>query len=250
MKIILAKNYEDLSKKSAEIIVSQVKEKENSVLGLATGSTPIGMYKEIVKMHKNGQVSFGKVSTVNLDEYRGVDKENNQSYYYYMKEQIFKFIDINTKNTYIPNGMNENSDQECENYEKIIENLGGIDLQILGIGHNGHIGFNEPAEEFSEKTYCVELDERTIQANARFFDSIEDVPKEAYTMGIGTIMSSKKILLLVSGQSKADILYETVLGKTTPKIPSTILHEHENVTIIADEDALSKILKEKPDIIK
>lgn len=250
MKIILTKNYAELSKKSAEIIISQVKSKKNSILGLATGSTPIGTYKAIIEMHKNRQVSFENIHTVNLDEYRGISRDNSQSYYCYMKKELFNYIDINLKNTYIPNGMNENAQEECENYENIIKNLGGIDLQILGIGHNGHIGFNEPSDKFSTKTYCVKLDDRTIEANARFFDSFEDVPKEAYTMGIDTIMSAKKILLLVSGASKADILYETILGEVNPQVPSTILNNHENVTIIADEDALSKVLKEKPNIIK
>lgn len=250
MKIFLMDNYEKLSEKSAEIIISQVKNKPNCVLGLATGSTPIATYKNLVKMHKNNEVDFSQVKTANLDEYRGLDKTNDQSYYYFMNENFFQFVNIKAENIKIPDGNNPNFEQECEKYEQDIKNLGGIDLQLLGIGLNGHIGFNEPADFFATKTHCVKLDQSTILANARFFSSPNDVPTQAYTMGIGTIMSAKKILLLATGENKADILFDTVLGKVTPQVPSSILHFHHDVTILADKQALSKILKICPEIIE
>lgn len=247
MKIILTKNYEQLSQVAAQIIISQVSEKNDSVLGLATGSTPIGTYKEIIKLYNDKQVDFSNVKSVNLDEYYGLEKGHEQSYFTFMNENLFKFININE--TYLPDGTNPNSFEECENYEKTIKNLGGIDLQLLGIGHNGHIGFNEPDTIFSTKTHCVRLKPSTIEANARFFETIDDVPKTAYTMGIGTIMSAKKILLLVSGEDKSDILYKTVTGQVRPQTPSSILHFHQNVIIVADELALKKILDICPEII-
>ncbi|MFI3225857.1 MAG: glucosamine-6-phosphate deaminase [Clostridia bacterium] len=249
MKIILTKNYEELSQKAAEIIVSQVNSKPNSVLGLATGSTPVGTYKKIIKMYNDSKVDFSDIKTVNLDEYRGLDKSSDQTYYHFMNENFFQFVNVSKENTHIPDGTNLDADAECEKYEQTILDLGGIDLQLLGIGHNGHIGFNEPDDSFATKTHCVTLDESTIKANARFFESEADVPTQAYTMGIGTIMSAKKILLVATGESKADILFETVLGDVRPQTPSTILHMHHDVTIVADEAALSKILKICPQIV-
>ena len=249
MKILLTKDYKELSQKAAELIAKQVIDKSNSVLGLATGSTPIGTYKELIKMYENKEVDFANVQTANLDEYRGLDKDNDQTYYYFMNDNLFNHVNINAKNTNIPDGTNLDSDNECAKYEQTIKALGGIDLQLLGIGHNGHIGFNEPAADFARTTHCVKLDKSTIEANARFFASIDDVPTEAYTMGIGTIMAAKKILLVATGEDKAEILYKTVLGQVCPQVPSSILQFHQDVTIVADEKALSKILAECPEVI-
>ena len=240
MKIIKTKNYDMMSRKAANIIAAQIINKEDSVLGLATGSTPIGTYKRLIEMYKNEDLDFSKIKTANLDEYRGLTKENNQSYYYFMYNNLFKDINIDLKNTNIPNGMEKDSKKECKRYEEIIGNLGGIDLQLLGLGHNGHIGFNEPQDDFVKTTQCVKLQDSTIEANKRFFNDISEVPKEAYTMGIGTIMKSKKILLIANGEGKAEILNKVINGPITPKVPASILQLHPDVTIIADEAALSK----------
>lgn len=249
MKIILTKNYEEMSQKAAEIIAGQVNEKPNCVLGLATGSTPIGTYNALTEMYNAKKVDFANVQTANLDEYLGIEKTNDQSYAYFMNDNFFKYVNIDQSKTNIPNGQNEDAQAECSRYEARIKEIGGVDLQLLGIGHNGHIGFNEPSDIFEPETFCVTLDKVTIEANARFFNSIDDVPTKAYTMGIGTIMAAKKILLVAKGEDKAEILYQTVTGKVTPKVQSSILKFHQDVTIVADEAALSKILKECPEVI-
>lgn len=240
MKIIKAKDYNDMSRKAANIISAQVILKPDCVLGLATGSTPIGTYKNLIERYENGDLDFGDVSTVNLDEYRGLPRENDQSYYYFMHSNLFDYVNINPERTNLPDGMNPDADAECARYEEVIRSMGGVDLQLLGLGHNGHIGFNEPAEEFEKETHCVNLQERTIEANKRFFASIDDVPKQAYTMGIKTIMMAKKILIVVSGQDKADIVKEAFFGPVTPHVPASILQMHPDVTVVADEAALSK----------
>lgn len=240
MKIIKAKDYNDMSRKAANIISAQVILKPDCVLGLATGSTPIGTYKNLIEWYENGDLDFGDVSTVNLDEYRGLPRENDQSYYYFMHSNLFDYVNINPERTNLPDGMNPDADAECARYEEVIRSMGGVDLQLLGLGHNGHIGFNEPAEEFEKETHCVDLQERTIEANKRFFASIDDVPKQAYTMGIKTIMMAKKILIVVSGQDKADIVKEAFFGPVTPHVPASILQMHPDVTVVADEAALSK----------
>lgn len=239
MRIIKAKDYDDMSRKAAAVIAAQIIMKPDSVLGLATGSTPIGTYKNLVDAYKKGDLDFSKVKSVNLDEYRGLPRENDQSYYYFMHDNLFKHVNINLDNTHLPDGTEPDSDKACTEYEAIIESVGGQDLQLLGLGHNGHIGFNEPNDEFDRLTHCVDLTESTIEANKRFFASAEDVPKQAYTMGIGTIMKAKKILVVVSGADKAKIVKEAFFGAVTPKVPASILQFHPDVTIVADEAALS-----------
>lgn len=240
MKIIKAKNYDDMSLKAAKVISAQVIMKPNCVLGLATGSTPIGLYKKLVEWYNEGTLDFGDVTTVNLDEYRGLPKENDQSYDYFMHDNLFDYVNINPERINLPDGMNPDADAECARYEAVIEEAGGIDLQLLGMGHNGHIGFNEPAEAFSKMTNCVDLAESTIEANKRFFASADDVPRQAYTMGIGTIMKAKKILVIVNGEGKADIVKKAFFGPVTPQVPASVLQLHPDVTVVADEAALSK----------
>jgi len=235
VKIIKVENYETLSKKAAEIIAAQVAEKPASILGLATGSTPVGAYQELIRMYKRGEVDFAGVTAFNLDEYHPVKKSGDQSYDYFMKEKFFNHV--NVAKTFIPNGEAADHAAECENYEKLVYESGGIDLQLLGIGNNGHIGFNEPADHFPAATHYVALDESTIKANARFFENESDVPKNAITMGIRTIFKAKKIMLLASGAGKAECIKEMVGGKITPKNPSSILQLHPDVTIIVDKDA-------------
>ena len=241
MQIYRAKDYEDMSKKAANIIASQVVLKPDCVLGLATGSTPIGAYKNLVEKYEQGDLDFSQVTTVNLDEYKGLPRENDQSYYYFMHDNLFDHVNVKPENTHLPDGTKEDANEECARYEELIRSLGGQDLQLLGLGHNGHIGFNEPDTVFEKTTHCVDLQESTIEANKRFFASADDVPKQAYTMGIGTIMQAKKILVVVSGEDKADILKEVLYGPITPAVPASILQLHNDVTIVADEAALSKI---------
>lgn len=244
MRILVCKNYDEMSKKAAQIIASQVTLKPDSVLGLATGSTPIGMYKNLVKMYNDNELDFSDVKTFNLDEYYQLPRDNDQSYYYFMHENLFNHINIKEENVNIPNGMNEDVEAECEKYDTAIKNIGGVDIQVLGIGHNAHIGFNEPASIFEKGTNLVDLKESTIQANARFFESIDDVPKKAVTMGIGSIFTAKKIMLMASGEGKAEAIYNTVHGNITPDVPSSILQLHEDVVLILDEEAASKLNKE------
>ncbi len=250
MQIYYAKDYQGLSRKAANIISAQVILKNNSVLGLATGSTPLGVYKQLIDWYEKDDIDFSKCKTVNLDEYYGLSKDNKQSYYYFMVENFFNHININFENINIPNGLNKNEEEECQRYNKIIKDLGGIDLQILGIGTNGHIAFNEPGEAFEKETHCVKLKKETIEANKRFFDSEDMVPKKAYTMGIKSIMNAKKILLLVSGESKSEILYDALFGPVTPKVPASILQLHNDVIVIADDEALKKVQDLKPNLIK
>lgn len=241
MRIIEARDYKDMSRKAANIISAQMILKPESVLGLATGSTPIGVYDQLVEWYKKGDLDFSKVHTVNLDEYKGLDEKNTQSYRYFMNQHLFSRVNIERKNTFVPNGMNDDQKGECERYEKVIANLGGIDLQLLGLGHNGHIGFNEPAEVFVKQMHCVSLSEKTIQANQRFFESKEQVPKQAYTMGIGTIMSAKKILIIISGEDKAEAVKKSFGEEISPYVPASVLQLHNDVTVIADRAALSKL---------
>ncbi len=241
MKIIKAKDYKDLSRKAANIISAQIIMKPNCVLGLATGSTPIGTYQQLVEWYNKGDLDFAEVTSVNLDEYKGLAKENKQSYYSFMHEHLFQYVNINDKRTFLPDGMELNSDKACSDYNKIITTVGGVDLQLLGLGHNGHIGFNEPGMAFEKETHCVNLTETTIEANKRFFESIEEVPKQAYTMGIKTIMQAKKILVVVSGKDKAAIVKEAFFGPVSPSVPASILQMHNDVIIVADEAALSCI---------
>ena len=243
MRIIIEKDYEAMSKKSAEILAEVVKEKPEAVLGLATGGTPVSMYRNLIDMNKEGKIDFSKVTSVNLDEYKGLSGDHDQSYRYFMNNNLFNHINIDKKNTYVPNGLAEDIEKECSEYDKRIENLGGIDLQLLGIGNNGHIGFNEPDDFLHMSTHLTGLTEGTIEANARFFDKKEDVPTEAITMGLGGIMKAKKILLIASGENKAEIISKLVEGKITTQVPATLLQVHPNVTIVVDEAAASLLKK-------
>jgi len=241
MKIIKTADYNEMSRKAANLIGAQVIMKPDCILGLATGSSPIGTYKELIKRCEEGDLDFSQVQSVNLDEYKGLSRDNDQSYYYFMNHNLFDHINIDKANTHVPNGMESDAEKECANYEELIKSLGGIDLQLLGLGHNGHIGFNEPAEEFDKVTHCVDLQESTIEANKRFFASVDDVPRQAYTMGIGTIMSAKKIVVVVSGEDKADIVKRAFSGPVTPSVPASILQMHPDVTVICDAAAYSKV---------
>ena len=244
MTIYVVKDYDEMSKKGAEIIAELLKTKPEANLGLATGGTPVGMYKELIEMNKKGEISFKQVSSYNLDEYYPIEKTNDQSYDYFMKENLFNHVDIDMNNTHIPNGMAANSVEEGKSYDALVRATGGVDIQVLGIGGNGHIGFNEPSDVFEPITHRVTLDERTIQDNARFFNSIEEVPTEAITMGIGTIMTARSILLLASGSGKAPIIKEMLLGKVTPGVPASILQFHKDVKVVLDEEAAAKLLSE------
>ena len=242
MKIIRTKDYRDMSRKAANIISAQMILKDDSVLGLATGSTPIGTYDQLVDWYKKGDLDFSKITTVNLDEYKGLPKENDQSYWYFMNKNLFSRVNIRPDYHFLPDGMNLDSVNECERYEKLIDSLGGIDLQLLGLGRNGHIGFNEPCDSFPQDVHVVDLTESTIEANKRFFASADDVPKQAYTMGIKNIMQAKKILLIAGGEEKAEALKNSLYGPITPSVPASILQLHNDVTVIADEAALSLIM--------
>lgn len=241
MRIIKTKNYEDMSKKAANVIAAVMINKPDCVLGLATGSSPIGTYKNLIKAYENGDLDFSQVTSVNLDEYKGLDHENDQSYFYFMRENLFKHVNIDLNKTNVPNGMEPDADKACAAYNEIIHSVGEVDLQLLGIGHDGHIGFNEPADEFPKETHCVDLTETTINANARFFASKEDVPTQAYTMGIQTIMAAKKVLMVASGADKADIIAQAFFGPVTPQVPASILQFHPDFVLVADEAALSKV---------
>ena len=241
MRIIATKDYNDMSKKAANILSAQVIMKPDCVLGLATGSTPIGTYEKLVEWYEKGDLDFSQVTSVNLDEYKGLDRKNDHSYYYFMHEHLFNHVNIKEENTNVPDGTQPDGEKECARYEELIRSLGGVDIQLLGLGHNGHIGFNEPADAFDKTTHCVDLTESTIEANKRFFASADEVPRQAYTMGIGTIMQAKKILIIVSGEDKADIVRDAFFGPVTPQVPASILQMHSDVTLVADEAALSKI---------
>lgn len=241
MKILVVKNYDEMSKVAAKELAEVISKKPEATLGLATGGTPVGMYKELIDMHKNGELDFSKVTTVNLDEYVGLSGEHDQSYRYFMDSNLFNHVNIRKEYTYVPNGLAEDMHQECVNYDKRIEELGGIDVQVLGIGSNGHIGFNEPSDTLSLGTHVTDLAESTIEANSRYFVSKEEVPTKALTMGLGAIMKAKKILLMVSGESKAEIMDKVVNGKITTQVPASFLQMHKDVVLIIDEDAARKI---------
>ena len=243
MKIIEAKDYQDLSRKAAHILAAQVTLKPESVLGLATGSTPIGTYDCLAEWCKSGDLDFSKAATVNLDEYRGLDHANDQSYYYFMNKHLYSRINIDQSRTHVPDGTEPDPAKESARYEELIRSLGGVDIQLLGIGHDGHIGFNEPNSFFDGDTHCVDLTEMTIEANKRFFASADEVPRQAYTMGIGTIMRARKLLMIITGEDKAEITAAALAGEVTPQVPASIIQFHPDVTVIADAAALSKMPK-------
>lgn len=236
MNFITVKTYEELSNKAASIIASQIILKSNCVLGLATGSSPVGTYKKLIEMNKNGDIDFSGVTSVNLDEYVGLDGSNDQSYRYFMNTNLFDHVNIDKNRTFVPNGCADDLKAEGETYDNLIKNLGGIDLQLLGIGLDGHIGFNEPDTVFTAATHEVTLDESTIEANARFFENKEDVPKTAITMGMMSIMQAKKILLVANGAAKKEIIEKMIYGPVDPQVPASILQLHPDVTVIFSEN--------------
>jgi glucosamine-6-phosphate deaminase len=237
MRIYKVSDYKEMSRKAANIISAHIILKPDCVLGLATGSTPLGIYRQLIEWYKKGDLDFSEVKTVNLDEYKGLAPENNQSYHYFMEGNLFHHVNIKAINTFLPDGLAIDSEAECNRFNEVIDQLGGIDLQLLGLGHNGHIGFNEPDEVFEKGTHCVTLTESTINANSRLFREGELVPSQAYTMGIRTIMLAKKILLVVSGKEKAEILRKALTGPITPSVPASILQMHSDFTVIADAEA-------------
>jgi glucosamine-6-phosphate deaminase len=240
VRIYRGKDYKDMSRKAANILSAQVILKPSSVLGLATGSSPLGVYKQLIEWFKKGDVDFSEVTTINLDEYKGLAPENPQSYRYFMNENFFGHINIRPENTNVPEGLAPEA-EECARYDRVIRQAGGIDMQLLGLGHNGHIGFNEPGGAFDKDTHCVALTDSTIEANMRFFEKAEDVPRKAYTMGIRSIMQARRILVIASGENKSAIVKEAFFGPITPQVPASVLQLHNSVTLVGDEAALSMI---------
>ncbi len=241
MKIYVTEDYQSMSRKAANILSAQVILNPTCVLGLATGSSPVGMYKQLIEWYKRGDVDFSEVRTVNLDEYVGLAPDHDQSYRYFMQSNFFDHINIKPENTNLPNGQAADLAAECKRYNQVIHSQGGIDMQLLGMGHNGHIGFNEPGDTFDLETHVVDLTERTIEANARFFATPNEVPRQALTMGIKTIMQARRILVVVSGEDKADAVKAALTGPVTPKVPASILQLHPNVMLVADKAAMSRV---------
>lgn len=236
MKIIIVENYEEMSDKGAEMIAEVVKNNPCATLGLATGSTPIGLYQRLAEKNERGEISFRGIRTVNLDEYVGLNGENNQSYRYFMNHQLFDHVDIDKNNTHVPCGVAEDMQKECERYTALLRE-NPQDIQLLGLGSDGHIGFNEPGSPFDGHTHVVELEESTIRDNARLFDRIEDVPKSAITMGIADVMQAKQILLLANGANKAQAVRDMVRGEVDERCPASVLQRHRDVTVIIDKEA-------------
>ncbi len=232
MRVIETKSYAELSRKAANLISAQVLSKPDSVLGLATGSTPIGTYKQLIEWYEKGDLDFSEVKSINLDEYVGLTGDHDQSYRYFMNTNLFNHVNIDKTKTNVPSGVAEDLEAECKRYDALIDEMGGIDLQLLGIGHNGHIGFNEPADSFVAPTHVVELGETTINANARFFSSADEVPKMAVTMGIKAIMQAKKVLLIANGPDKKAIVEKALYGPVTPEVPASILQLHPDLTVV------------------
>ena len=241
MKLIRVADAAQAGKVAAEIIAQKIKSCPDCVLGLATGSTPIETYNNLVQIYRQGSVDFSRVRAVNLDEYIGLGAEHDQSYAWFMRQYLFDHVNIDPANTYIPNGLETDSDKECRRYDAVIEALGGIDLQLLGIGPNGHIGFNEPSDAFAKGTHRVDLTEATIAANSRFFESIDQVPKQAYSMGIQNIMHARQLLMVATGENKARAVRDAFLGDINPWVPASVLQLHPDFTLIADEAALSLV---------
>ena len=240
-RIIVAKDPAEVGKLAADVFEDVIGKKPACVIGLATGSTPLPLYRELIAREKAGKIDFTRVRSANLDEYKGLAPDHPQSYRRFMQENLFDHISIKPENTIVPDGLCADVKAMCEGYEEKIEAWGGVDLQLLGIGHDGHIGFNEPADHFPVGTHCVDLTEETIEANKRFFASKDDVPRQAYTMGVGTIMNARKVLLIASGKDKAEIIKKSFFGPVTPEVPASILQMHPDFTLVADEAALSLI---------
>jgi len=245
MRLIKAKDYQEASRQVANIISAQVILRPDSVLGLATGSSPIGAYRQLIEWYNKGDVDFSRVRSVNLDEYVGLAPSHEQSYAYFMHHNFFDFINIKPENVHLPDGLDPDAEGQGEKYDALIRSLGGVDLQLLGIGRDGHIGFNEPCGEFVKGTHCVELTQDTREANARFFGSIDLVPKTAYTMGILDIMQARRVVMIATGSSKAAILKDAFWGPVTPQIPASILQLHPDFTLVADKEALAMVNQEK-----
>ena len=243
IRVYRTENYDAMSIRAANILAAQVYLKPDCVLGLATGSTPIGLYKELIKKYEAGELSFAQVHTVNLDEYKGLAPTHDQSYRYIMQTNLFDHIDVKPENTNVPNGLAGDPEAECARYDALRETLGDTDIQLLGLGRNGHIGFNEPGPSFVKETHVVDLTESTIDANARFFASMDDVPRQALTMGIGYIMTAKRVLVVASGADKADAVCKMVCGPITPEVPASILQLHPDVTLVVDEAAAAKLIE-------
>ena len=239
MRIYVTEDYSAMSRRVADILAAQVILKPDCVLGLATGSTPVGAYKQLVERYKNGDLDFSQTRSINLDEYVGLAPGHSQSYRYFMQSNLFDHVNINPDNTHVPNGLADDPAEECRRYNDIIRRLGPIDLQLLGMGHNGHIGFNEPSDSFERETHVVDLTETTIQANARFFASADEVPRRAVTMGIQAIMQAGKVLVAVSGKDKAEIVKAAFTGPVTPRVPASVLQMHPDVVLVGDRAALS-----------
>ena len=244
MKLIVAPDYAGICEKAADIFAAEIHHNPACVLGLATGSTPVGLYQALIRRYQEGALDFSKVQTFNLDEYCGLAGDHPQSYRYFMQKNLFDHVNIPPEHTHIPSGIAVDPEQECRRYDALIESCGGIDIQLLGIGHNGHIGFNEPDDHFPVGSHLTRLAESTIQANSRFFASESEVPTHAITMGAGSILKAKKILLMASGEGKAEILCRSMTGPVTPFVPASVLQLHRDVVILADEAAASLIRKQ------
>ncbi len=249
MRIYMEKDYDAMSRRAAHIIAAEIHKNPACVLGLATGSTPVGTYQQLIQWCKDGDISFREVVTVNLDEYQGLSGDHDQSYRYFMNDNLFDHVDIDKDFTFVPDGLAADAEAECAAYDEIVEALGYADLQLLGIGHNGHIGFNEPDTVFTKETHVVQLTDSTIDANTRFFASRDEVPRQALTMGMGCIMNAGRVLLIASGEGKAQALYDTVCGPIDPQCPASILQLHPDVVIVGDEAALSKVAEAGVDML-
>ncbi|GEB34618.1 glucosamine-6-phosphate deaminase [Brevibacillus sp. FSL K6-0770] len=241
MKLVIVKDYQEMSRKAAELLASEVKQHPQTVLGLATGGTPVGMYRELIKLHEDEGIDFSQAQSFNLDEYVGLSSAHPQSYRAYMQENLFQHINLPADKTHVPTGDAVDLDKECARYEEAIREAGGIDIQVLGIGNNGHIGFNEPGSSAESTTRVVQLTESTIEANARYFASVEEVPTQAVSMGIKTILGAKKVVLLASGEAKAQAVRLMVEGEPTADVPASLLQLHPDVTVIVDEAAASQL---------
>ena len=250
IRIYYSKTQKEAAEKCAKVLGDTLKAKEDAVFGFATGSSPVMMYRELIEMCKRGEVSFKKVRTVNLDEYVGLSAEHDQSFSYFMFDNLFNHIDIPKESTNLPNGLAEDLEEERRRYDRVIESMGGVDVQVLGIGHNGHIGFNEPSDFFSLGTALVDLTESTIEANSRFFESKDEVPRRALTMGIGQIMQAKRIVMVANGRAKAEILEDAFFGKVSPKNPASILQFFKGtVDVFLDDEAISVIMEKHPEAV-